>query len=85
MPVIKLFYQLFQRKDLLVAGRTPSKKRHIIHHRLGHKSLLDQVFVRRMAAAFAQLFMIFICDQRTVHIHRHVPAKCFINFVVFRS
>ena len=37
-----------------------------------------------MAAAFAELLVIFIGNQRTVYIDRHLPAKSFIQPVVFR-
>ncbi len=84
MAVIECLRQFLQCEDLPVIGRTPSQKRHEIHHRLRQKSLLYQIFIGRMAAAFGQLVMFFIGDQRTVHIHRNLPAEGLIKPVIFR-
>ncbi len=66
-----------------VIFRAPSKKCNIVYNCLCHKSLLDQIFIRRMSASFAQFLMILICNQRTVYIYRYFPSKCFINLLYF--
>ena len=37
-----------------------------------------------MAGAFGELGMVFIRNQRAVHIDRHFPAECVVNAVVLR-
>ena len=84
MCIIKGFYQFFQREDLAIVSRTPSKQRHIVDYRFRHKSLLDQIFIGSMPAPLAQFLMILICDQRTMYINRDFPAKCLIQTIVLR-
>ena len=82
--VIKFLYQLLQRENLTVVHRRPAQQRHIVDNRLGNKALLDQILVRGMAAPLAQLLMLFVRNQRTVHINRNFPAKRFVETVILR-
>ncbi len=38
-----------------------------------------------MPAAFAEFVMLLVCNQRTVHIDRHLPPKGLVKPVVFRG
>ena len=82
MGVVECLHQLLQREDLPVVGRTPAEQRHIVYHRFRHKALVDEILIGGMAAPFAQLLVLLIGDQRAVYVHRHVPAKGFIQPVV---
>ena len=84
MMIIKSFYQLLQREDLTVVRLdTIQAVPHSLQLLLSLKSLLDQVYVRRMTAAFAQRFYALRLDQRAVHINRNIPAKCRRQTIVF--
>ena len=84
MMIVELLHQLLQRKNLFCSVRAPAKKGNEINDCLRQKSLLDQIFVRRMTAAFRQFLMFFIRNQWAVYIFRHFPAKCVVKAVVFR-
>ena len=85
MAVVESFHELLQGEYLTVIRRAPSEQRHKVDDRLRHESLLDQVLIGRMPAPLAQLFVIFICDQRTVYIDRDLPAERLVEAVIFRG
>ena len=82
--VIKFLYQLLQRKEFLIAGRRPSEKGNKVYDCLCEEALLDQILKGGMAASLAQLFMLLICDRRTMHIHRDLPAEGIVKTIIFR-
>ena len=72
MVVIKSLHQLFQGKDLTVVLRTPAEQRHKVDYRLCQESLLDQIFVGRMAASLGQ-FLVFPDIYDLVDFFQEVP------------
>ena len=85
MMVIKPLHQLVQRKDFFIILRAPSKKRHKINNRFREKTLFNQIFIGGMSAPLRQLLMIFVRNQRAMHIFRNLPAKSIIKAVIFRG
>ena len=80
--IVKFLHHLFQREDLPVALRGPSQKGHIVDHGLRDKALLDQILIGGMAASLGQLLVLLVGDERTVDVHRHLPAESVIEAVV---
>ena len=76
--VVKCFYKFFQTKNLAVLCRTPTKQCHIVHNGLRHISEFHQILERRGSVTLGQFFMILVCDRRTMHVNRNIPAKCLV-------
>ena len=79
MTIIKNPGEFLKRIYLLFPFRTPAKERDIIDNGFFYETCLNQILKRRMTASFAELMVIFVSDQRTMHINRFFPAKSLIK------
>lgn len=75
MMIVERLHQLRKCEDLAVILRAPAKKRHIVHNRLIHEALLNQILIGGMTASLAEFLMVLIRDQRAVYVYRLLPSE----------
>ena len=83
--IVELLDEVLEGHDLLVILRRPAEEGNEVHDGLGHEALIDQVLEGGMTGTLAELLVIFIRNQRTVHILRNLPAEGLIETIVLRA